>query len=262
MLLIALSYIVGTGAGAATTVAYAAAAAKHIILNARRLKPLRQVRQCIKSQYPSTEVTIQSCHISDTSTIDSLLNAYFPIHIVAQCAGYLEGDNKIIDGDFADFWPSSNVNIKGVCNLATASLDNTSFKEGDEPVFIGFNSLLAHLPGTQFTIAPASYAVSKITAAKLMEYLSSENRKFKAYALHPGIIRTKLSLKSLEMAPEGFDPNWDDVDVPAHCCVWLSSKEGKSTVPSGTYLCEDWDVEELKERKKQLGGVEVLSRLV
>ena len=54
------------------------------------------------------------------------------------------------------------------------------------------------------------------------------------------------------MAPEGFDPDWDDVDVAAHFCVWLSIKEGNGTAPSGRYLWGNWDVEELKERKEEL----------
>jgi NAD(P)-dependent dehydrogenase (short-subunit alcohol dehydrogenase family) len=105
---------------------------------------------------------------------------------------------------------------------------------------------------------PASYAVSKIAAAKLMEYIASENKDkgVRAYALHPGVIETEMSLKSLEMAPADFKVDWDDVDVAAHFCVWLSSQEGKGTVPGGRFLWGNWDVEELKERRGEVWGDE------
>lgn len=43
-----------------------------------------------------------------------------------------------------------------------------------------------------------------------------------------------------------------------HFCAWMSSKEGKETVPSGRHLWGNWDVEELKERKEELWANEGL----
>ena len=128
------------------------------------------------------------------------------------------------------------IDVDGAWNLATAFVKNTELKDGDGPVFIGLNILRAHLLGTQVTTAPTSYAVSKIAAAKLMENLASDSKGVEPYALHPGIVKTEMSLKSLGMAPEVFDPDWDDVNVTAHFCVWLSTKEGKVMIPTGRYL--------------------------
>ena len=95
----------------------------------------------------------------------------------------------------------------------------------------------------------------------------------------PGIIVTEMSTKSVNMAedPEAARAGnvWDDgefryrvlnlrtnfstkaradfrqVNLPGHFSVWLASKEGHAT-PSGRYLWAHWDVEELKERSKEL----------
>jgi hypothetical protein len=41
------------------------------------------------------------------------------------------------------------------------------------------------------------------------------------------------------------------VNLPGHFSVWLSSKEGHA-IPSGKYLWAHWDVDELKQRSKEL----------
>ena len=85
-----------------------------------------------------------------------------------------------------------------------------------------------------------------------MEYLASENPNVRAYSLHPGIIDTEMSRKSVAMSNEPVKLRWDNVSVASDFMVWLSSGEGKETVPSGRFVWANWDVEELNARKKEL----------
>jgi NAD(P)-dependent dehydrogenase (short-subunit alcohol dehydrogenase family) len=128
-----------------------------------------------------TKFTTQHLDITDRDAIIDLFKTHAPIHVVANCAGILESDNKIVDGRASDFQENVDVHITGLWNLASAFLNYTSVPVSSQPiatdegslsgspVFVGFNSLLAHFPATQVMTAPASYAVTKIAAAKLIE---------------------------------------------------------------------------------------------
>jgi hypothetical protein len=111
---------------------------------------------------------------------------------------------------------------------------------------------------------------------KMIEYVAKENvGKIRTYNVHPGVIATDMNKKSIEMSedPEATRREivWDDgtlstsktrsasladqircpVNLPAHFCVWLSSKGGH-VIPTGKYLWAHWDVDELKQRSKEL----------
>lgn len=59
-------------------------------------------------------------------------------------------------------------------NLSESERESKAVEEENwQPVFIALNSFLAHLPASAVSTAPASYAVSKIALAKLVEYVAS-----------------------------------------------------------------------------------------
>lgn len=124
------------------------------------------------------------------------------------------------------------------------------------------SSFICHLPATQANTTPASYAISKLAQAKLVEYIAAEHSSshstpLRAYAVQPGIVPTEMSSRSLEMAPPGTKEllTWDEPELSAGFFVWLASDRGRC-VPSGRYLWVNWDVEELEGRAEELRGDE------
>ena len=126
--------------------------------------------------------------------------------------------------------------------------------------------------------APASYPSSKMAQGKLMEWVAKESaEEIRCYSVQPGIVETETFLRGLQMskypAAAQASLTWDDgmfhcvltivsmsvrdllimlvVYFPAHFFVWLASGEGR-TIPSGKYLWANWDVNELKNKSKQL----------
>lgn len=257
------------GIGAQTAKAYAIANAGHIVLVARRAQLLEGVKKDISEARPGVKVTVAALDIVDRSGVDSVFARHAPIDVVVHSAGYLEGPNKISDGRFEDFWRSIEVNVKGPWNLAHSFLKHArqDTTGADRPAFIAMNSCLTHFPASFIQTASASYAVSKVAAAKLTEYLAAENPHVRAYNLHPGVVITEMSRQSVTQSGGAVgDISWDEGEVPAGFCLWLSASKGGGSVKGleGKFLWGNWDVDELEERGQRgdfetTGYVETLS---
>jgi NAD(P)-dependent dehydrogenase (short-subunit alcohol dehydrogenase family) len=94
------------------------------------------------------------------------------------------------------------ITVKGGFIIAQHFLRNAA---PTNPVLIGINSIIAHLPASSVDQCPASYGSSKAALAKLYEHVASEFRHVRCYSLHPGIILTDMAAKSDAMAPPRED---------------------------------------------------------
>lgn len=140
----------------------------------------------------------------------------------------------------------------GTYLLAKSFLNQPQPPEG-VPVFIGVNTGMAHLgPAT----GPSSgYAVSKLAAASVVEFLQAENPDLKAFSVSPGIVQSDMAVKA-------NNPNLEATDSPelmANLAVWLASAE--SDFLKGRFLWANWDVEELMKAKDKIVGAPGLLRL-
>jgi NADP-dependent 3-hydroxy acid dehydrogenase YdfG len=245
------------GIGAETAKAYSKANAARVILISRSVDALHSVKKEIAQDHPHVKVTVASADISDAPRVESIFAEHGPIDIVVHTAAQMEGPNMISQGKWDEFQRSMDVNLKGLWNLAVSFLKHTHLyaKGAERPVFIAMNTCVAQFPApSMHGVTPASYAVSKVAAAKLLEYISSENPQIRAYNLHPGVVKTKLSNQSATQA--GMDVSllsYDDAEVPAGFCLWLSSPlaGGKYQDLEGKFLWGNWDVDELEERTKK-----------
>ena len=207
----------GSGVGEATVHAFAEAGAKAIILCGRRVDPLNKVKADVESKFPHTEAAVYSLDVSNEGSVGYVFKdvkaTYGPLDIVVNSAGHLSDKGSIAESSLSNFWDSFEITVKGAFLIAQHFLHNRSDSSRD-PVFISFNSLLAPMPASTVR-APASYASSKMAQGKMIEYVAKENvGQIRAYNVHPGIIVTEMSTKSVNMAP---DPDaarkgntWDD----------------------------------------------------
>ncbi|KIX03319.1 uncharacterized protein Z518_06871 [Rhinocladiella mackenziei CBS 650.93] len=247
----------GSGVGQGTAVAFAKAQAKVVVILGRRLQTLEETKSKVERLSKSTMVATYSLDISDEKSVADCFNdvrtKYGPIDICLNAAAYLSDQGTVKDSPVSEYWASFEIGVKGSYIVAQQFLRHCS---DHDAVLIGVNSLIAHIPAVHVDSAPASYASSKIAAAKLYEYVAVENPHVRCYSLQPGIIETDMSRKSIEMMPEESQKNnrflpFDDVSLPGCFSVWLSSREG-AVIPSGRFLWSNWDVEELKERAIKL----------
>lgn len=206
----------GTGIGAATALAFAKAKAKAIVILGRRLEPLNSTKTFIEISHSSTRIITHTIDISDEYAISSLFTNISrdlgPLDICINGAGYLSDAGSIALSPLSNFWPAFEINVKGAYIIAQQFLQHASAN----PVLIGINSLIAHMPASEVEMAPASYATSKIAQAKLYEYVAAENPRMRCYSIHPGVVKSEMSRKSVSMAPSGkenpFEP-WDDGEL-------------------------------------------------
>jgi NADP-dependent 3-hydroxy acid dehydrogenase YdfG len=242
------------GIGAETARAYGRVNAARLILISRSAEALHIVKKEIDRENHHVEVTVAAVDISDGQAVESIFAEHGPIDVVAHTAAQMEGPNRISQGKWDEFQRSIDVNLKGLWNLAVSFLKHTQgCTIGPErPAFIAMNTCTAQFPApSMYGMTPASYSVSKVAAAKLVEYISSENPQIRAYNLHPAVVKTKLATQSAVQS--GMDVSllsYDDAEVPAGFCLWLSSPlaGGKYKDLEGKFLWGNWDVDELEER--------------
>lgn len=249
----------GSGIGQATAIAFAQANAKVVVLTGRRISALEETRHKITAAGLKTTVVVHRLEVSSEGSVKavfaSVLAEHGPIDVCVHGASHLSEAGKLHESTVSNFWDSFEVNVKGsfLINHAFLNQGGPSFKTR---VLIMMNSSLAHVDAGSQKTAPASYAITKLAQAKLIEYSASDNEAnthFRTYAVMPGVVETEMSDRSIAMAPPGTRDAlvWDSPDLPAHFFVWLASPKG-ACIPSGKYLWAGWDVEELEARKEEL----------
>jgi NAD(P)-dependent dehydrogenase (short-subunit alcohol dehydrogenase family) len=95
------------------------------------------------------------------------------------------------------------------------------------------------MPGT------SAYAVSKLAATHLQQFVAAEYPRVTAVAVHPGVLLTDMSAGS---AFERFA-----IDPPALVggfAVWLTTDAARFL--NGRYLDAHWDVDELLARREEI----------
>lgn len=247
----------GSGIGQATAIAFAQADARTIVLTGRRSGPLGETKAKIESAGLKCETVIETLDVSSEPDVervfDTVLTHYGPIDICVHAAGHLAEKGKLTETTLSNYWDTFEVNVKGAFLINHAFLNQTGEDE-KERILIHINTSLAHMHPTQ-SVGPASYAISKLAQAKMIEHSAAENahRKFRTYAVHPGIISTEMSERTMDMLPPGTRDyiRWDVPELPAHFFVWLASSKG-ACIPSGRFLWANWDVEELETRQDEI----------
>lgn len=213
----------------------------------------------MESQSTETIVNVRVMDATQPESVDTVFREvsenFGPIDICIHGASHLAEKGKLYESSVDNFWTSVEANVKSsfVINHAFTNQSNTN---AQDRVLIFMNSCLAHIDALSQKTAPASYAISKLAQAKLVEYSAADmehDKSFRVYAVHPGVVVTAMSDRSIAMAPPGTREalNWDSPELPGQFFVWLASMEGRC-IPSGKYLWANWDVEELEARKDEI----------
>ncbi|CAN9325051.1 unnamed protein product [Alternaria alternata] len=234
----------GSGIGCRIAHAFAVSGCKKIAILGRTVGSLEKTKKEIEGDHAGVTVHAEIADIADTDAVSKAFEgaskALGKIDIVIGNAGYLPDTKPIAQADTEEWFRGMTINVKGTLNLTKYFLQYAA----EKPTFVHVSTGGCHIEPMP---ANSGYAVSKMAAARLMEYFAFENPHVRIHNIHPGIVQTEMYKKSSE---GGMEFEFDDIELPASFAVWIVSPEAEFL--KGKFVWSNWDVEELKAKKEQL----------
>ncbi|KAK7962719.1 short chain dehydrogenase [Apiospora aurea] len=223
----------GSGIGRETALAFAAAGASHVALLGRTDATLA---------VPSSS----SVHVADMTDTKSLGDAAAAIgkwHILVLSSGYCPDPAPVALSTPGEWWKGFETNVMGTLLAAKAFL----------PTADTLATILGLTSDTSLVPAPylpglSAYVASKLTQAKVYEFLAAENPDLFVATVNPGMVETDNFNRSGGKADQ---LPMDTVQLPAHFLVWMASPE--AAFLRGCTTWANWDVDELKAQKEKIG---------
>jgi NAD(P)-dependent dehydrogenase (short-subunit alcohol dehydrogenase family) len=231
----------GTGIGAATANAFAQAGASRIAIFGRRGNPLLNTKNEIEAEYPNTEIPAIPTDVSNNDEVDAIfakLAGEGKIDILVSNAAILGNKGLVTNLTAEDFLYSVTVNLQGNFNVAKTFLKYAA----PNAVRIETNAAVAHV-----TVQPrvSSYGVAKAATARFYASLAFEHPELSIFSVQPGLVETE-GYRVTSEGEASVVPDFDGVSLPA-------------SFLKGKYLWAIWDVDELKEKRKEIEGTPLLS---
>lgn len=189
----------GRGIGRAVAKSFAIAKADGIFLIGRNENDLFQTakiatkaaREVSKS---TTTIRFTVADITDThavsAAVQQAISVYGRIDVLVQNAGYLDSHRSVVDFDLEDYWRTFEVNVKGGITVIQEFLKS---KPNTGATLINISSGAGHLP---YIPGYSSYSASKLSLAKIVEYVQHENPSLCVFNINPGAIATEMQAKS------------------------------------------------------------------
>jgi NAD(P)-dependent dehydrogenase (short-subunit alcohol dehydrogenase family) len=186
----------GSGIGPRITHAFATAGSTKITIIGRTESSLLSTKEEVEAQHPGVKVLTFKADIVDAAAVNKAFEAtkkeFGPVDILVSNAGYLPDVVPLAETSVDEFWKGMEINLKGSLILSQAFLGHAS----ENPIMISINTAGAHVP--PLMPGMGGYAVSKIAASKLMDYLGLENPNMRVMTIHPGVLKSAMNDKSME----------------------------------------------------------------
>lgn len=231
------------GIGLAISKAYAEAGASRVVIVSRSASTQTEARNLLEPAYPKTLFEFYQGSITNTTWMTSILETAGSIDVLVLNAAR---NHKQLGGSPSSVDPSEVQDIFETNVVAPFDILTTYLRlpkpAASQKTVISIGSSAAHMvvPGL------VGYGPSKAAFTQVMQHLASEQGPdgVKMYSVHPGGHYTPMT-RNAGMTEDSFD--FDDIDLPAHFCLWLSSPE--ATFLHGRMVWAHWDVDELVELK-------------
>ncbi|MCJ1378668.1 hypothetical protein MMC17_001767 [Xylographa soralifera] len=237
----------GSGIGPHLTSAFAVAGSRKLALVGRTLSTLQSTKASLEAEYLGIEVLALVADITDVAAVNRALaetkKKLGPIDVLISNAGYLPTVAPLATANTTEWARGYEVNVLGNLNLIQAFLAN---RVAIGSIFVNVSTVGVHIPAVP---TMSGYAVSKLAALKLFEYMAAENPEVRVMNVHPGVMDTAMGVKGQE---GGIVLPWDDMSLPSSFIVWAVSSE--AAFLRGRLLWANWDVEELITRRVEFEG--------
>ena len=238
------------GIGRAIAISFAKAGASAIAIGARsNLDSLEEeiLAAAQEAGHPAPQVLKLHLDVTDeASTTNAALQTeqqFGRLDVLINNSGYLEKWLLLAESNPTEWWRTWETNVRGVHLMLRAFLP--LLLKGGWKIVVNVTSLGAYL----LTPGSSSYSTSKLAITRLTEFVSEEYgaQGIIALAVHPGLVRTELSLN----LPEEIHPFLDNTtELPADTITWLTSERREWL--SGRYISANWHMPELVSRKEEI----------
>ncbi|KAI9449370.1 NAD-P-binding protein [Lactarius psammicola] len=223
------------GIGQEISLQYARAGAALAIV-ARSEESLGETKRAILDAVPSAEVLMLAADVRDAQSaaraVKAVLARFGKLDILISNAGAISPvEQTLHQKDPDSWWNTFEVNVRGVFNFFHAAATALEQSRG---YYVAISSVGAQIrnPGT------SDANMSKHAVNRLIEFIVLEYPKVRAFALAPGVVRTRLAIE----AGAGVFP--DKVALPAATSLYLTS--GRADWLSGRYYSANWDIAEVE----------------
>lgn len=221
-----------SGIGYAIAKAFAVTGAKVVIIS-RSPGPLCEAKQDLQK----FNVLAYAASINDEHRMKQVFDEVGQIDIFVLNAAYVHDFGPTVQLQEDQMQASFDTNVIAQWKLVKAFMDLPTPSSGNRTV-INISTAGVHLALPH----QAAYTSSKAAFVQLCQHLASEHTPkdgFRIFSMHPGAIYTPAVAKN--MGKDDFP--WEDINLPADFCLWLSS--GQADFLHGKFVWAQWDVDEL-----------------
>uniref|UniRef100_A0A060TJV8 ARAD1D49874p n=1 Tax=Blastobotrys adeninivorans TaxID=409370 RepID=A0A060TJV8_BLAAD len=184
----------GIGAATARELADASGGSLRLILTARRVDRLNELKQELTSKYSSVEVLAQALDISKHAEVpkfvDSLPSEWQDIDVLINNAGMVHGVEKVGEIKSSDVEVMFNTNVLGLIALTQSIVPRFKAKGSGDIVNIGSIAGLDPYPGG------AIYCATKAALRSFTHSLRKEtiDTRIRVMEIQPGAVETEFSI--------------------------------------------------------------------
>ncbi|KAK0763381.1 hypothetical protein N5P37_002758 [Trichoderma harzianum] len=220
---------------------FAQAGAKAIIISARRLEKLEELKKEIESSYPNTEIAPIQCNLTSESDVanlwDTTISKFGTVDVVIACAASRSQMKKIGETDIAGWWDDFETNVKGLYLLTRHA---ANVKPEGAITFINVTSSMA----IETIPTRSNYGITKSAGCKLIEYLHAEHPNVRAFNLHPGIVPNGVVFGMLAGA------NVDTAGLSSGVSLYLTTPGAEFL--RGRFISANWTIDDLEAKKEEI----------
>ncbi len=186
----------GSGLGPHIAHAFATSGSTKITVIGRTESSLLSTKKGVEAQHPGVKVLTFVADIVDSAAVNRAFEATKeeagPVDVLVSNAAYLPDAAPVATSNVDEWFRGMEINVKGNLVLVQALVSYGS----ENPTLIHLSTAGAHVPPLPAGLS--AYAVSKLAAVKLMEYVAFENERLRVMVVHPGVLKTDMNAKSVE----------------------------------------------------------------
>lgn len=192
------AFITGASSGIGKATAFELASAANgnikLILTARRLEKLEELKKMLEAKYPATKVLPLQFDVSKyhdiPQVVESLPSEFADVDILVNNAGLVLGIEKIGDISQADIDTMFNTNVLGLIALTQTFVPKFRAKDSGDIVNIGSVAGRDHYPGGGI-YCPTKAALNSFTQVLRKETIDS---RIRVLEIQPGQVETEFSV--------------------------------------------------------------------
>ena len=196
-----------SGIGAATA-RHLVRAGFDVVIGARRVERLEELKADLEAQHPERIVTALPLDVSDVDSVTAYTDAIEKVDVLVNNAGGALGVDRIETADEADWSRMYDINVLSILRMVQALLPKLRASPAASVVTIGsVASIEAYETGAGYNAAKfGARAVTRVLRIEL------KGEPIRVIEIDPGLVETEFSVVRLGGDQEAADKIYEGVD--------------------------------------------------